>query len=74
MKPTQGQTQKIHIYFTKILGYGNKCTKCHRQGKMTMITADTVTFRCPSCRSYWIFQSDVPVKKMILSTFGIPQN
>lgn len=74
MKPTQGQTQKIHIYFNKVLGYGNKCSKCHKQGKMTMISADTVTFSCSPCKNNWNFQSGVPIKDMIICTFGIPQN
>lgn len=71
MKPTQGQTQKIHTYFRKVLGYGNKCSKCQKQGQMTMITENSVTFRCQPCKFNWIFQSKVTIKEMIVSTFGL---
>jgi len=71
MKPNKAQQQRLHVYFKKVLGYGNKCVDCNKQAEIKMTTKNDVNFRCLKCKKTWAFSSNITVEKMFLKTFGI---
>lgn len=71
---SKAQSMKLHVYFTKILGYGNKCQKCHVQGQITVINKNSVSFHCLRCKLNWTFETKEKVGDLILKTFGFNTN
>jgi len=55
MKVSRAQSQFVHRYFREILGYGNKCPKCKKQGSVRNVTDSLVEFFCHSCKKGWGF-------------------
>jgi hypothetical protein len=73
MKPTRLQKIYLNKYFTKILGYGNKCTKCHQFTPITNITENLIEFNCESCNRTWAFESKESVKNLLLIGMGVKE-
>jgi len=44
------------IEFFSVLGYGNKCTNCHKPGKIKKVTKSLINFQCASCKLSWAFE------------------
>lgn len=64
MKPSRRQTQLLHKYFNKILGYGNKC-QCRKQASIQNITENLVEFHCKRCKRTWGFELKMTLSELI---------
>lgn len=64
MKPSRRQTQLLHKYFNKILGYGNKC-QCRKQASIQNITENLVEFYCKRCNRTWGFELKITLTELI---------
>ena len=62
---------RLHIYFSKVLGYGNKCEICQKQGLIILVTRNAVGFQCLRCHNNWIFETKEKISDLLLKTFGI---
>ncbi len=71
MKPTRLQKIYLNKYFKRILGYGNKCDKCHNLGQITNITDNLLEFNCESCNRTWAFESKDTVNNLLLKGMGV---
>jgi len=54
MIPDKDGTELLEEFFS-VLGYGNKCTKCHRPGKIKKVTRSLINFQCKPCKIFWAF-------------------
>ena len=64
MKPPKRQTQLLHKYFNKVLGYGNKC-QCTKQGEIKNVTENLVEFYCKRCKRRWGFEIKESLSEII---------
>ena len=64
MKATKRQTQLLHKYFNKVLGYGNKC-QCGRQATIQNVTDNIIEFYCIRCNKTWGFEPKISLEKII---------
>ena len=55
MIPDKDGTDLLEDFFT-VLGYGNKCTKCHKKGKIKKVTRSLINFHCKNCNINWAFE------------------
>ena len=55
MKPDRDGTELLEDFFN-VLGYGNKCTKCHKKGIIKKVTKSLVHFHCKDCKLSWAFE------------------
>jgi len=65
------QATLAHKYFDKVLGYGNKCINCNEKGKITVISINSVGFRCLHCKINWSFETKERIPDLLLKTIGI---
>ena len=54
MQPDKADRQLLYTFF-KVLGYGNKCSVCHKEGTINQVTENLVTFHCTPCKRGWAF-------------------
>lgn len=71
MTPSKNQKIYLQKYFKETLGYGNKCSKCKKIGRIQNITKYLVEFLCIHCNKRWAFESDIQTEQMILIGMGI---
>ena len=73
MNPTRSQKVYLNKYFKKILGYGNKCDKCSKQGIITSVSDNLIEFNCESCKRTWAFESKETLNGMLLKGMGVKE-
>ena len=54
MKPDKDGLDLLEEFFS-LLGYGNKCTKCHNSATIKKVTRTLVNFQCIPCDRFWAF-------------------
>jgi len=55
MIPDKEGTELLEDFFN-VLGYGNKCTNCHKKGTIKKVTKSLVNFQCIPCKLSWAFE------------------
>ena len=61
MIPDKDDTELLEEFFT-VLGYGNKCIKCHKPGTIKKVTKSLINFECKSCEIHWAFEINSIIK------------
>ncbi len=74
MRPTRLQKIYFQKYFTKTLGYGNKCTKCQNIGSIRNVTDNLIEFHCLGCDRSWAFETKESINDLLLKGMGLKDN